>query len=118
MTTRELAKRWLKLNHPADILNMLRVSKHYPEKDIWFLTFPQTYFDSGKLGNLNILLQNGNDPEQFHFLKVPFSFFKDNQEKFDVRSTEEKFDLHISAKKRNWMTCERSKNISFNKYEQ
>ena len=118
MSTRELAKKWLKKNHPADINNTLRASKYYPEKDIWFFTFPCSYFDPGKAGNLNILLQDEHNPEQFRFLKVPFSFFRDNRDKFDIRASGDKFDLHISAKRRNWLVCERSKNISFSKYEQ
>lgn len=118
MNIREQAKLWIKQNHPADASNALRVSKYYPEKDIWFFTFPSSYFDSGKSGNLNILLQYENEPERFHFLKVPFSFFRDNQTKFDVRATGDKFDLHISAKKRNWLTCERSQNVCFREYKQ
>ena len=118
MNIRKQAKRWLKRNHPSDFSNTLRASKYYSTKDIWFFTFPATYFDSAKHGNLNIMLQYENDPEQFHFLKVPFSYFRDNQPDFDVRATGDKFDLHISAKKRNWLVCERSNNIGFSKYEQ
>jgi hypothetical protein len=118
MSIRELAKEWLKKSHPTHIANKLRASKYYPEKDIWFFTFPSSYFDTGKPGHLNILLQYENNPELFHFLKVPFSFFRDNQDKFDIRTSGDKFDLHISAKKRNWLVCERSNNISFGKYEQ
>ncbi|HFQ79913.1 MAG TPA: hypothetical protein ENK33_00890 [Desulfobacterales bacterium] len=44
-------------------------------------------------------MQYENEPGQFHFLKVPFTFFRDNQIKFDIRATGQKFDLHISAKK-------------------
>lgn len=118
MSVRERAKKWLKQNHPADFSNELRASKYYSEKDIWFFTFPASYSESGKTGNLNILLQFEKEPDQFHFLKVPFSFFKDNQERFDIRATGDKFDLHISAKKRNWLSCERSNGLSFSKYEQ
>lgn len=118
MSIRERAKQWLKLNHPSDYSNVLRVSRYYQERDIWFFTFPVSYFDSGKPGNLNVLLQYETDPKQFHFLKVPFLFFRDNQLGFDVRSAGDKFDLHISAKKGNWLICERSKNISFSKFEQ
>lgn len=118
MNIREQAKQWLKENHPADFSNTLRASKYYPEKDIWFFTFPITYFDSTKAGELNILLQYENISDQFYFLKVPFLFFRENKKKFDLRSAGDKFDLHISAKKRNWLTCERSKGVSFYKYEQ
>lgn len=118
MSIREQAHKWVKQNHPADVSNPLRVSKYYPEKDIWFFTFPSSYFDSDKTGHLNILLQFEREPNQFHFLKVPFSFFRENKNKFDIRKTGDKFDLHISAKKRNWLFCERSNGISFSKYEQ
>jgi hypothetical protein len=115
---RQQAKTWLSQNYPESILNTLRASKHYPENDIWFLTFPSSYFDASREGDLNILLQNKNEPNQFYFLKVPFSFFRENKDKFDVRSSGDEFDLHISSKERNWLTCERSKGVSFRKYEQ
>ncbi len=118
MSIREQAKQWLTQNHPAECLNTLRTSKYYPEKDIWFLTFPVSYFDSGKPGNLNILLQYEHEPKQFYFLKVAFSFFRENQDNFDIRAKGDMFDLHISAKKGNWLSCERSNNISFREYEQ
>jgi hypothetical protein len=118
MSIRERAKQWLKLNCPSDISNKLRVSNYYPEKDIWFFTFPASYFDSEMHGFLNIMLQYEGNPEQFYFLKVPFSYFRENQSGFDIRATGEKFDLHISAKKRNWLVCERSNNIGFSQFEQ
>jgi len=118
MSIRDQAKQWLRKNHPSDMSSTFRASKYYPEKDIWFFTFPASYFDSGKSGNLNILLQYENEPEEFYFLKVPFSFFRENERKFDIRSTGDKFDLHISAKKRNWLSCERSSNVNFGEYEQ
>ncbi len=93
MSIRVQAKQWLKQNYPADTSNTLRASKYYPEKDIWFFTFPASYFDSGQSGNLNILLQYENELEKFHYLKVPFSFFRENREKFDIRKTGDKFDL-------------------------
>ena len=55
MAIREQAIQWLKINHPTDVLNTYRTSKYYPEGDIWFLTFPTSYFDLGKPGYLNIL---------------------------------------------------------------
>ena len=118
MGTREQAKRWIKQNYPADTSNILRASKYYPASDIWFFTFPESFFAPARMGDLNILLQYKNEPDEFHFLKVPFSFFRENRERFDIRTTGDKFDLHISAKKRNWLSCERSKNISFKNFEQ
>jgi hypothetical protein len=118
MNTKELAKRWLRINHPGLISKTLRVSKYYPEKDIWFFTFPCNYFDFSKAGNLNILLQQKENSEQFYLLNVPYSFLRENKEKFDIRSSGKKFDLHISAKKRNWLECERSKGVSFVSYFQ
>ena len=116
MTIRKKAKEWLELNHSSEISSGLRVSKYYPEKDIWFFTFPTSYFDPEKVGYLNILLQYKNELEKYYYLKVPFSFFRENQRKFDIRSTGDKFDLHISAKQRNWLYCERSNNISFENF--
>jgi hypothetical protein len=118
MNIRTQAKQWLRQNYPADASNTFRASKYYPNRDIWFFTFPTFYFDLGKPGNLNVLLQYENEPEKFHFLKVPFSFFRENRDKFDIRQSGDKFDLHISAKKRNWLSCERSNYVSFKNFEQ
>ncbi|MES9900963.1 MAG: hypothetical protein ABW148_18350 [Sedimenticola sp.] len=116
MSIREKAKYWLKINHPAECAGQLRVSKYYAEKDIWFFTFPITYCESGKSGNLNILLQLEKEHDQFHYLKVPFQFFHANRNKLDVRESGDKFDLHISAKQLNWLVCERSQGVNFSKF--
>jgi hypothetical protein len=103
MTPKEAAKVWMKQNHPDQPLNKLRVSKYYPEKRLWFFTFPSSYFEqSAKEKNIVILLQD-IDTTGFIYLKVPFSFFHSNQDKFDVRCGGDKFDLHISAKTKNWL---------------
>jgi hypothetical protein len=117
VSTKELAKRWFLENCPECRSNTIRVSKYYPEKDIWFFTFPIEYFDQSKVGNLSVLLQHKDDLSQFNHVEVPFSFFRDNKTKFDIRSFRDKFDLHISAKKRNWLQCERSKGVCFSKFE-
>ena len=118
MSIRDTANSWLKHHHPSESVEAIRVSKHYPEKDIWFFTFPSSYFDLSKNGYLNILLQFEKNPYEFHYLKVPFSFLRENKDKLDVRRNGDKFDLHISAKQRNWLVCERSKGVSFRELEQ
>lgn len=117
MSIRDLAKTWLSENHPGEVSNDMRASKYYPSKDIWFFTFPSTYFEAARSGHLNILLQHESDFRQFHYLKVPFSFFRENRQKFDIRASGNKFDLHISAKKRDWLVCERSNGVSFREHE-
>lgn len=118
MRIRDQAEKWMMENFPSDVKNLFRASKYHPEQDIWFFTFPITYLDSERAGDLNIFLQFEKSPNQFHLLKVPFSFFRENEKRFDIRSTGEKFDLHISAKKQNWLECKRSKNVSFKLFEQ
>ncbi|NOX67379.1 MAG: hypothetical protein GXO85_16660 [Chlorobi bacterium] len=118
MSIIELANAWLRNNYPSDISNSLRVSKYHSPQDLWFFTLPTSYFDSEKKGNLNILLQYENDHDQFHFLKVPFSFLRTNRNKLDIRSTGDQFDIHISAKKSSWLVCTRSDNVSFSEYKQ
>ncbi len=117
MSTREKARKWIVENRPEAVSNKMRTSKYYPERDIWFFTFPIDYFDSSKLGNLSILLQHKENPNEFFHLDIPFSFFRDNKKRFDIRSSGDEFDLHISAKKRNWLQCERSKGISLLQFE-
>ena len=117
MTIRLKAKKWISENRPEALSNTMRASKYYESKDIWFFTFPIDYFDSTKVGSLSVLLQQKGDPNEFLHLEIPFSFFRENRNKFDIRSSGDEFDLHISAKKRNWLQCERSKGVSFLQFE-
>jgi len=118
MSVREIAKAWMRKNHPNELNSMLRTSKYYPEQGIWFFTFPTSFFDEKKSGHIDMLLQFEKEPDQFHHIKVPFDFLRKNQTKFDIRSSGDKFDLHISAKQRNWLIDERSKGVGFNEFEQ
>ena len=116
LKTKDYAELWLAQHDCSVEDRSFRVSKYYHEKDIWFLTLPAAYFDPGKEGDLDILLQNEHAKNHFHYLKVPFAFFKDNQQKFDLRSSGELFDLHISAKIKNWLSCERSDGVNFREF--
>lgn len=118
MTIRAQARSWIISHHPEAASNKMRVSKYFPDREIWFFTFPTSYLNDSQTGNLNVMLQDERDMESFHFLKVPFSFFQENKEKLNVRSTGDKFDLHISGKKRNWLECERSSGVNFKQFEQ
>jgi hypothetical protein len=115
-TTKNQALIWLNKNHPMDLGNILHASKFHPDQEIWFFTLPTTYFNQNNVGNINILCENQTKGNEFYFLKVPFSFFRENQEKFAIRKKGAKFDLHISAKKRNWMIDERSNIINFSRF--
>jgi len=118
MTNREYAKQWLKINYPSDTSYKLKSSKYFSSKDIWFLTCPTTYFEPEKQGYICILLQYENTRSKFHYLKVPYSFFRNNKNNLNIRRSNDKFDLHISAKQRNWLDCERSNGVSFLAFEQ
>ena len=117
MTTRERAKKWLQNNHPLENSNLLRASKYFADPQIWYFTFPEIFFEADMQGYLNILCETRTDPNQFHYLKVPFSFFRRNRDKFNIRKGGAKFDLHISAKANNWLIDERSNNVSFVPFE-
>lgn len=114
MSTTTKAKNWLNNTFHSEI----RSSKYYPEKDIWFFTFPASFAEDGKHGYLDMLLQDKEDLEKFNYLRVPFSFFSENKQNLDLRSSEDSFDFHISAKEKNWLACERSNDISFKEFLQ
>ena len=88
---------WLRQHHPDMVGDTTRSSKLHP-KQLWWFTLPSEWFDTD-MGYLNMLLQQEEDGADFYFLRVPFSFFADNQGSFDVRG--EEFDLHISARQHN-----------------
>jgi len=69
-------------------------------------------------GYLNMLCEMQANKKDFHYLRVPFSFFRDNREKFDIRATGDEFDLRISGKKKNWLVDERSDHLTFAGFEQ
>jgi hypothetical protein len=118
MTIRQKAIEWIRNHHPSQMTNSLRTSRFYPESEIWFFTFPSTFFDVGMDGSLNILCEIQSNSNNFLYLRVPFSFFRENREKFNIRSTGDKFDMHISGKKKNWLVDERSGNVTFAVFEQ
>jgi len=115
--TRQRALSWLQENRPAELINATRTSRHFPEQQIWFFTFPSTFFNDDIQGYLNILCEMRNNIYEFHYLKVPFSFFRENHERFDIRPTGKVFDLRISGKEENWLMDERGNNISFAQFE-
>lgn len=123
MSIREIAKAWMRKNYPNELSSImkreqtLRASKYYPGQGIWWFTFSTSYFEKN-IGHIDILLQFEKEPDQFHYLKVPFDFLRNNKTKFDKRSSGDKFDLRISAKQCNWLIDERSKGVGFNQFEQ
>ena len=118
MTIRQQAILWLKKHHPSQILNPLRTSRFYPEREIWFFTFPSTFFDAKMEGHVNVMCETQDNDSNFIYLKVPFSFFMEHRGEFNVRANGEKFDLHISGKKKNWLVDERSDGVTFAEFEQ
>jgi hypothetical protein len=127
MNVRQAASQWMKDHYPNQQLKqdykgssqgLLRTSKYISELEEWFITGRTDYFDKGREGVLLFLLQQENDLEQFHYLRIPFSFFRENQRKFEVRPDGKQFDLHISALKGSWLEVKRSNGISFRSFEQ
>jgi len=55
---------------------------------------------------------------EFHYLKVPFSFFRNNHDRFDIRQDGALFDLRLSGKSHNWLADERSDQLNFSAFEQ
>lgn len=118
MTTRERAKRWLRNSHPAETASPLRTSKYFSNPGIWYFTFPVRFFHDDMQGYLNMLCETPTGQNQFHFLKVPFSFFRENRDEFDIRRSGDNFDLRISARANNWLIDERGNNVSFIQFKQ
>ncbi len=54
----------------------------------------------------------------FHYLRVQFSYFRENRERFNIRATGDKFDLPISGKRQNWLVDERIDHVTFVKFQQ
>lgn len=116
MSTSALSKYWLKKNTPQFLNCKTRVSKYYPDQELWFFTFPTSFFDELNQGDLIVLLQDRKSAEDFHLLKVPFQFFRENRTHFDIRADGSQFDLHISAKPAKWLVDIRSKGVDFNSF--
>jgi hypothetical protein len=115
---RQKALIWMRVNKPEEIINDFRASKFFPDKDIWFFTFPTDFFDSSMYGSINLLLQDTINVNKFIFLKIPYSFFRKNKHKFKIRNSKDKFDLNISGKSHSWLQCQISRDIDFREFEQ
>lgn len=119
MTIRNEAIKWLKVNFPKEINNQTRTSKFFPERDLWFFTFPISFFEKNDWQFLNIICEHDKISNDFYFIKVPFKFIKENKNNFSIRSDGGQFDLHISAKAYEKFIEKRSKNpINFKQYIQ
>lgn len=116
MTIRPQGISWLKNNFPENSDGEIRVSKYHPQ-DLWFFTLPSRFLED-KSGWVTLLLQKRGRKDDFHCLVVPMRFFSDNKHRLDLRGSGKEFDLHISAKRHIWLSCERSKNLSFREFEQ
>ena len=99
MSIRNEAITWLKKNFPSEINSTTRTSKFFPDRELWYLTRPASFFDMNENHFLNIVCEHESEKHNFHFLKIPFEFFSKNKAFFDIRKNGESFDLHISARK-------------------
>ena len=52
MTTKEKAHRYMKANYSNESIKDCRSSKFYSDSDLWFFTFPVSYFDDDRKGSL------------------------------------------------------------------
>lgn len=116
-STRGKAIKWLTRNFPTETGNDLRASKyHYPQQ-VWFFTFPVSFFDSTHgQDHINILCENPDNENEFYFLRVPYQFFRQNRQRFSLRKTGDQFDLHISSDKNKWMVDKLGENIDFSQF--
>lgn len=116
MSMRSTALAWLAKNFPAEPKGQIRSSKYYEQDNVWFLTLPTSFLIDPTPGNLLVLLQHEGLPQEFHLLRIPFEFLRENKSKFDVRTGGELFDISISANKLRWMTDLRRKEINFSEF--
>ena len=119
MDIRSRAREWLSTYYPSEVHNDMRVSKYHAPQDVWFFTFPVSFFDEDRGDkNLNILCENLDNNQIFYYLKVPYQYFRLNKQRFNIRSDGRQFDLHISANIDRWMVDQRGDNISFYQFLQ
>ena len=108
MTTRTNAFIWLRKYFPNDFENTTFVSKYHVPTESWFFTLPTSLFDKGANEDINILCQSNKDETSYYFIKVPASFFIQYKQYLCIRKGGNKFDLHLSAKQKDFLTDKRS----------
>jgi hypothetical protein len=119
MNIRNTAIQWLKENFPNEIHNTTRTSKYFPERELWFFTFPTSFFDKNGNEFLNLICEHESNKKEFHFIKIPFKFIKENRNNFDIRADGDQFDVHISARATEKFVEKRSRNkIDLKPYKQ
>ena len=115
-TTKQLGRLWLLKHYPNEANGRFHPSKFYKKPNSWWFTFSCDFFR--KRGFLNMLLQKRDNPADFYFLRVPFTFFRDRQKDLDIRRNAPKFDLELSADGNRWLLDKRKGKVSFAQFVQ
>ena len=102
MEIREKARDWYEKNYPGERIGSFWASSHRNKDNQWFFT--KTEKNISKEGEIKIFLQKKNDENNFHFLKIPFLFFRENKQKLNFREKDiERFDMYIYSNKEQYL---------------
>ena len=103
MTIRSTALRWLALTHrvrDGDVFT----SKYYPAAqswtgaDAWWVQLPVHRIEAPGERDLHLVLQAAPDRAEFHYLRVPAAFLRDNLAGLDRPGDGRAVSLFLSAR--------------------
>lgn len=98
MNIRSKALNWFKKNHnsvngPIYTSKLYRPDESWPRLAVWWLEVPLQKLDS-TFAHIHFLCENSLDKD-FHYLKIPVDYLKQNLQLFHIRNN--KMSLYLSA---------------------
>jgi hypothetical protein len=101
MNLRKTGLDWFRANRgPTE--EPIRISRLYPPAESW-TGRPAWWFEFGpsvvakSSGYIHLLCQHGEDPAEFHHLRVPKAVFSDSKIELAFRADRDVFSLFLSA---------------------
>ncbi|HMJ46561.1 MAG TPA: hypothetical protein VK498_04495 [Ferruginibacter sp.] len=102
MTITSKARSWFSSHHKQPPNSKTYTSKFYTPGEswskakVWWIEIPLTTINQNDIEFVNLICQKKpNNENNFHYLKVPVHFLRDNMQNFHVR--QEKISLYLSA---------------------
>ena len=93
-------------------------NESWNKKRVWWFEIPLTAIESNDITELHLLCQVESNKRDFHYLKVPIKYFREQLKKFDVRN-DGRVSIYLSAEPHHMFVEERAKsNVSFSRFLQ
>jgi hypothetical protein len=117
MSIRTLARLWYETKY-GKAIDSTYSSKYYlpeeswPKKSVWWFQIPINVTEKNQSDHINLLCQVSPNENNFHYLKVPTKFFRENLAKFHF--VDDKISIYLSTDTKRLFVEERGEgNLDF-----